>query len=229
MTTGMRDPFAPFAAATPDRPFVVAQIGQSLDGRVATASGELRGINGDAALDHLHRIRAHVDAVVVGAGTVVADDPRLTVRRVAGANPARVAIDPRGRLGCGGRWLARDGAARLLVSAAPCRASVDAELVRLDACDGRISPPAIVAALFARGHRRLLIEGGPKTIAGFIEAGCVDRLHVLISPVIIGSGRTGFELSAIAKLEMALRPRAEIHLLGGGDILFDCDLRRGFR
>jgi diaminohydroxyphosphoribosylaminopyrimidine deaminase / 5-amino-6-(5-phosphoribosylamino)uracil reductase len=97
------DVFASFRLAATDRPFVIAQLGQSLDGRIATISGESRDINGAAALDHLHRLRAHVDAVVVGAGTIVADDPQLSVRRVAGKSPARVAIDPKGRLNCSGK------------------------------------------------------------------------------------------------------------------------------
>ncbi len=69
------------------RPFVVAQLGQSLDGRIALPSGESRDINGAAALDHLHRLRAAVDAVIVGVGTVTADDPQLTVRRVGEETP----------------------------------------------------------------------------------------------------------------------------------------------
>jgi diaminohydroxyphosphoribosylaminopyrimidine deaminase/5-amino-6-(5-phosphoribosylamino)uracil reductase len=77
-----------------NRPFVVAQLGQSLDGRIATLAGESQWINRDGALDHVHRLRAAVDAVVVGVGTVIADNPRLNVRRVAGRNPARVVIDP---------------------------------------------------------------------------------------------------------------------------------------
>ena len=87
---------APLINADPSRPFVVAQLGQSLDGRIATPTGESRWINKDEALDHVHRIRANVDAVLVGVGTVVADDPILNVRRVPGRNPARVVIDPQG-------------------------------------------------------------------------------------------------------------------------------------
>ncbi|MFZ4534452.1 MAG: RibD family protein, partial [Alsobacter sp.] len=114
----IEDPFAPFRASPAGAPFVVAQLGQSLDGRIATVSGESRYINGMAALDHLHAIRAHVDAVLVGIGTVLADDPQLTVRRVAGRNPARVVLDPRGRLpDC--RCLADDGVRRIVLRARP--------------------------------------------------------------------------------------------------------------
>ena len=216
--------FAPFREAPSDRPFVVAQIGQSLDGRIATVSGDSRDISGPAALDHLHRLRAHVDAVVVGAGTIAADDPRLTVRRVEGLNPARVAIDPRGRLDARGRWLHEDGARCLLVSAAPRTANARAELVSLAAREGVIAPAAIVEALFARGLRRILIEGGARTIAAFVEARCLDRLHALVAPVIIGSGRAALELAPIERLNAALRPRTRAYVLEGGDVLFDCDL-----
>lgn len=220
------DPFAPFRAAPADRPFVVAQLGLSLDGRIATISGESRGINADAALDHLHAIRANVDAVVVGAGTVEADDPQLNVRRVKGKHPVRVVIDPSGRLGSSYKWLARDGVKRLLVSAAG-RAPHGAELLRLPAENGVIAPRDIVMALFDMGLRRILIEGGARTISSFMDAGCVDRLHLLMAPVIIGSGKMGIELAPITSLADALRPTTTIHPLGGGEVLFDCDLSNG--
>src|SRR5258706_10172199 len=92
------------------KPFVVAQLGQSLDGRIALPTGESKYINGPAALDHLHRLRAEVDAVIVGIGTVIADDPELTVRRVEGRNPARVIIDPNARLALPCRCLENNGA-----------------------------------------------------------------------------------------------------------------------
>jgi riboflavin-specific deaminase-like protein len=219
------DIFAPFLSASPHRPFIVAQLGQSLDGRIATISGESRFINGTAALDHLHRLRAHVDAVVVGAGTVTIDDPQLTVRRVGGCNPVRVVIDPKGRLAPGGRWLAPDGTRRIVVTAAE-HSGVDAEIVRLSPlADGSLSPAAIVAALFERGLRRILVEGGARTISAFIDADCVDRLHVLVAPMIIGSGKPGLALRPVPELERALRPQTCVRLLEDGDVLFDCDLR----
>ncbi|WP_294537519.1 dihydrofolate reductase family protein [uncultured Rhodoblastus sp.] len=217
------DVFAPFCAAPAHRPFVVAQLGQSLDGRIATISGESRNISGDAALDHLHRLRAHVDAVIVGAGTIVADDPRLSVRRILGQSPARIVIDPSGRLGEGWNWLAEDGVRRLVVCSAAIEPPAGAETILVPACENRIPPAAILDALFALGFRRILVEGGARTIAAFIEEGCLDRLHVLVAPIIIGSGRSGLDLAPEPKLALARRPSATAYLLGQGEVLFDCD------
>ena len=100
------DVFGPLRKGTVDDFVIVGQIGQSLDGRVATESGHSKYINGPAGLVHLHRLRALVDAVVVGVGTAIADDPQLTVRRVSGPQPARVVIDPKGRLGADARMFA---------------------------------------------------------------------------------------------------------------------------
>jgi riboflavin-specific deaminase-like protein len=222
------DVFAPFRAAPPHRPFVVAQLGQSLDGRIATISGESRNISGEPALDHLHRLRAQVDAVIVGAGTIVADDPRLSVRRIFGRSPARIVIDPSGRLGSGWNWLAEDGVRRIVVCAAAIEPPAGAETILIPACENRISPAAIVDALFALGFRRILVEGGARTIAAFIEEGCLDRLHVLVAPVIIGSGRSGLDLPPEPNLALALRPNATAYLLGHGEVLFDCDFS-GYR
>ena len=93
------DIFGPLRNGVVDDLVVVGQIGQSLDGRIATESGHSKYINGPAGLAHLHRLRALVDGIVIGVGTAIADDPQLTVRRVSGAHPARVVIDPKGRLG----------------------------------------------------------------------------------------------------------------------------------
>ncbi|MFV0280191.1 MAG: RibD family protein [Rhodoblastus sp.] len=213
------------AGAGAMQPFVGAQLGQSLDGRIATISGESRYINGKAGLDHLHRLRAAVDAVVVGAGTIAADDPQLTVRLVEGRSPARIVIDPGGRVCGAGRWLADDGVARIIVSAAQRAAPAGVETIVLPARDKRIAPSAIVAALFSRGYRRLLIEGGARTISAFIDAGAVDRLHLIFGCTIIGSGHAGLQLRPLERLADALRPTTEVYRLGARDVLFDCCLR----
>src|SRR5436309_9997591 len=110
------DVFGPLRKGTVDDLVIVGQIGQSLDGRIATESGHSKYINGPAGLAHLHRLRALVDAIVVGVGTAIADNPQLTVRRVAGSQPARVVIDPAGRLPMTARLFAEDGIRRLAMT-----------------------------------------------------------------------------------------------------------------
>ncbi|WP_457106211.1 RibD family protein [Methylobacterium sp. P5_C11] len=217
--------FAPFRAGTAQRPFVVAQLGQSLDGRIATRSGDSKYINLCPALDHLHRIRAQVDAVVVGIGTVLADDPLLTVRRVDGASPARVVIDPSGRIPPTARCLAEDGVRRLVVCRSNAAVPRSAEAVRM-ADHAAFCPRAIVARLGSLGFARVLIEGGARTVSSFIDAGAIDRLHLMVAPMLMGSGRCGLDLRPISALSEAMRPLTTSYHLGGGEVLFDCDLRR---
>ena len=219
------DIFVPLLNAPPDRPFVVAQLGQSLDGRIATVTGESQWINGRPALDHLHRLRAHVDAVVVGIGTAKADDPALTVRFVAGRNPARVVVDPGGRLSAKARCLVDDGAERIVIG--PDRKDLPDGVACLDVGSrGRKFCPRVIAnALYQHGLRRILIEGGAWTVSRFIEARAVDRLHMLVAPVILGSGKPGIDLSPIHSIGDALRPAAAAYVLDEGEVVFDCDLR----
>jgi diaminohydroxyphosphoribosylaminopyrimidine deaminase / 5-amino-6-(5-phosphoribosylamino)uracil reductase len=217
--------FGPLRRGRVDDLMVIGQTGQSLDGRIATVGGRLEYINGAAGLAHLHRLRAVVDAVVIGIGTALCDDPQLTVRHVAGPNPARVVIDPRGKLPDDARVLAADGARRVVVAAetTAARLPTGVERVAVPETDGRFAPAAILAGLAAAGFRRILIEGGADTLSGFLAAGCLDRLHVVIAPIILGSGRPSCTLPAIADAEDALRPRVKTVLLGD-EVLFDCDL-----
>jgi len=213
--------YAPVAAGNAEPAFVIGQLGQSLDGRIATPTGRSHYVNGPESIDHLHRLRALVDAVIVGAGTVLADDPRLTVRLVAGPNPARVAIDPGGRLPDTARLFADDGARRFVIQAAERRRPAGVTSITLAMRDGRLNPRDIIAALAGHGLRRLLVEGGGKTVSQFLSAGALHRLHVTVAPVVIGSGPVGLALPPIDRLESALRPAAAIHRLGE-DVLFDC-------
>ena len=219
------DIFGPLRQGAVDDLVVVGQCGQSIDARIATATGHSHYINGEAGLAHLHRLRALVDAVVIGVGTAVADDPQLTVRRVAGPSPARVILDPNGRLPPSARALAPDGIRRLVVTAAgtPTKLPAEVEVVPLAAEAGRLAPASILAALAARGFRRVLIEGGADTVSRFLAARCLDRLHVLIAPIILGGGRSSLELPPIARVDEAMRAPMRAHALEG-DLLLDCDL-----
>lgn len=209
-----------------DGGWVVGQLGQSLDGRIATPTGASKYINGSGALRHLHRLRAAVDAVVIGVGTAVADDPQLTTRLVDGPSPVRVVIDPQGRLPQGARML-HDGAGTVLRVTTPGAPDVPGTgRIDLDCTDGTIPPAAIVAALACRGLARLLIEGGACTLARFVDAGQLDELHLMVAPIVLGSGMTGLNLAPIDGLDQALRPQVRTMRFADGDMLAICRLAR---
>ena len=219
------DVFGPLRTGAVDDLVVVGQIGQSLDGRIATATGHSHYINGPDGLVHLHRLRALVDAVVIGVGTALADDPQLTVRRVQGPQPARVVIDSRGRLPGSAKVLAADGVRRLVVTAAGSQLALPdgVKIVALPSPDGRLAPADILTALAGHGLRRILVEGGADTVSRFMTAGCLDRLHVMVAPTILGSGRASFDLLPIARADEAVRFPVRVTQFNG-DVLFDCDL-----
>ena len=211
---------------------VIGQIAQSVDGRIATEQGHSHYITGQDDILRLHRLRALVDAVVVGAGTANADNPRLTVRKVKGANPARVILDPDGRLS---PHLAVfvDGSARTIVIRGQSSAvgpSTGIEEIRLPVTASEppethrgFAPTEIVEALRMRGLKRLLVEGGGVTVSRFLQAGVLTRLHVAVAPMLLGSGRHSLTLLPISDLARALRPPCSRYQLGN-DVLYDFDL-----
>lgn len=203
------------------RPFVIGQLGQSLDGRIATSTGKSRYIGCPEAIGHLHRVRALVDAVVVGVGTVIADDPQLNVREAEGPSPVRVVIDPNFRLPATARMLGDGGRPIYVVQADDRAREQDVEPVAVKLCEGKFHPADIVQALAARGFRRILVEGGAATGSAFLSAGVLDRFHLAIAPIVIGSGPIGINLPPIDELDGALRPATTTYRLGR-DVLFDC-------
>jgi len=215
--------FAPLFAAPrqPGGAVVVGRLAQSLDGRIAASNGASQWIGGAGDLRHTHRLRALCHAVVVGAGTIAADDPRLTTRLVPGPDPLRVVLDPMRRLGTGYRVFT-EAPPTLLVAATegPARHG-RAEVLRLPPdADTGCDVPELVAALAARGLTRIFVEGGGVTISRFLRAGCLDRLHVTIAPLILGSGRPAFVLPEVTCISDGLRAPWAVHALGD-DILVD--------
>jgi riboflavin-specific deaminase-like protein len=213
------------------RPTTIAHLGQSLDGYIATGSGDSYYVTGPANVVHLHRLRALCDAVVVGAGTVARDDPRLTVRHVDGANPVRVILDPRRRLSAERRVFVSQDAPTVLVCAeehalGPGERHGLAEVMAVPAEHGRLRLDVLLQQLRERGLRTVFVEGGGTTVSSFLEAGLLDRLHVAIAPLVTGSGRRGLSLPARDKIADCLRPPHRVFAMGG-DVLFDCDLRAG--
>ena len=222
------DLYLPLASARGTAPMVLGQLGQSIDGSIATASGHSHYVTGKTSILHLHRLRALSDCVIVGAGTVAADDPRLTTRLVSGANPVRVVLDPQLRLPAESHVFSDTEARTVRVHAADVRPSqsnpTHVETLPLPALAGKLDLSALLAELQARGYHVILVEGGGVTVSAFLEAGLLDRIHIAVAPFILGAGRPGLRIPSPAHLQECLRPPPRIYLLGD-DVLFDCDLR----
>jgi diaminohydroxyphosphoribosylaminopyrimidine deaminase / 5-amino-6-(5-phosphoribosylamino)uracil reductase len=227
---GVLDLYLPICGATLARPIIVGHLGQSLDGFIATHTGDSHFVTGHANIVHLHRMRALCDAVIVGAGTVAADDPQLTTRHVEGPSPLRVIFDPGRRLTADYRVFTDDSAPTLYVCAEsmirPGETHIGlAEVMGLPAgTDGTDDVSALVRALRARGSGRIFVEGGGVTVSAFLEANLLDRLHMAIAPLLIGDGRPAIRLPGRAALSDCLRPKYSVFRMGG-DVLFDCNLR----
>jgi diaminohydroxyphosphoribosylaminopyrimidine deaminase / 5-amino-6-(5-phosphoribosylamino)uracil reductase len=216
--------YGPLCAVPPGQNFAIAHLAQSLDGKIAALSGASRWISGEEDLCHTHRLRALADAVIVGADTVLHDDPLLTVRRCSGTHPVRVVIDPERKLGTHHKVFT-DRSARTIVIAAADRhngkAVPDVETIVLPR-DGRvIAPQAIRDVLAAQGLYWLFVEGGGVTISNFLREGCLDRLQITVAPVLLGSGRPSITLPPVSEPGLGLRPQIR-RLSLGADTLFEC-------
>ena len=209
-------------------PIVVGHLGQSLDGFIATHSGESQYVTGEENILHLHRMRALCDAVIVGAGTVAADDPQLTTRLVAGTSPLRVVLDPSRRLADHFRVFNDDAAETLYVCARAFEGSGKdsvgrATVVALDGNENGVDVAELLTMLRARGCRRIFVEGGGVTVSMFLEARRLDRLQMAIAPLLIGNGRPAIRLTPPDALSDCHRPRYRVFRMGA-DVLFDCEI-----
>ena len=211
----------------PDGCFVLGRLAQSLDGCIATASGASQWISGHSDIVHTHRLRALCDAIVVGAGTVRADDPQLTTREVEGSSPVRVVLDTERRLDASYRVF-RDGPETLLLCAAdaPGENRVGhAPVLRLPRAREGLDIACVLQTLASRGLKRIVVEGGGVTVSRFLAAGALDRLHVTIAPLLLGAGIPAFTLPGCDTPHQALRFAWSVHQLGA-DVLLDIQLDR---
>lgn len=190
------------------RPYVTLKMAMSLDGRVAAPDGSSRWISSPASRADAHRMRTEIDAIVVGVGTVLADDPVLTARTADGSaadrQPLRVVVDTRGRT---------PKAARVRGPEAPTLVATAREFGT--GPDGRVDLRAVLAALYRDGRRHVLVEGGPRLVASFLDADLVDEVLVYLAPLLLGAGRSAIEDGALATLADARHAELiEVRLLG---------------
>jgi len=220
---------------------IVAHLGQSIDAQIATSSGDAFYVTGEENRRHLHCLRALCNAVIVGAGTVVADDPQLTTRAVPGTNPVRVIVDPHARLRAPLKIL-DDGQARTILvhqSSADLtglamhfgpeiedhtgRVCCQVERLVVPDSDDAIAVRSLVKILRSIELRRLFVEGGGITVSRFFEERMLDRLHVAVAPVLVGKGTPALQLRGVARMMQAHRPPYAIYRMGE-DVLWDFDV-----
>jgi diaminohydroxyphosphoribosylaminopyrimidine deaminase/5-amino-6-(5-phosphoribosylamino)uracil reductase len=212
------------------RPYVLLKLAATLDGRIATARGESRWVSGAPARRFVHALRDRVDAVMVGAGTVLADDPALTCRVRGGRDPLRVVVDGRLRIGPRARVVRQRSAAATLVAtteAASVRrrralVAAGAEVLLFPGRGGRMRIGALLAALGARGVVSVLVEGGGDLAAAMLRERVVDRLLLVSVPRLLG-GDARPMLGALGIARLARTPRlvdARVIRLGS-DLLWE--------
>lgn len=217
------------------RPHVTVSYAQTLDGRMATRGGSSRWISGSESLVFAHRLRAEHDAIMVGAGTVVADDPRLTVRHVPGRDPLRVVVDSRLRIPLDAAVLAGGAANGTLLAVTPAATghrrraatALGATVLMLPPdADGRVDLRALLAELAERGVGSVMVEGGAALITSLLRARLVDRLAVCVAPMVLGTGIDAVGDLGIAALSGALRLHSVAVERYGADIVVDGWLTR---
>lgn len=210
------------------RPRVTLHYAQTLDGRIATRTGHAQWISCGQSLRLAHELRAQHDAVLVGVGTVLADDPRLTVRLVPGASPLRVILDSTLRLPLTAHVLTDRAAPTLLATTGDATAArrdlvsrTGTEVLLLEGDDGAVSLPALLDRLGERDIRSVLVEGGSTVITSFLRQGLIDRLVVCVAPKIAGAGIEAIGDLGIRQMGDALRICDMRIELVGDDLVLD--------
>lgn len=226
---GLPDPRDLDAATIPaSHPLVTVHYAQTIDGRIASRTGDARWVGGERSLRLAHELRAAHDAVLVGIGTVLADDPKLTVRLVPGRSPVRVVVDSRLRTPLNANVLA-SVEARTIVATTPQASEERAAAIRMRGArvlrvkadaEGHVDLRALLARLRGDGIRSLLVEGGRGIITATLRERLVDRLTVCIAPKVLGEGIAAVGDLHIDRLRDAMTFERAGFVACGGDVVF---------
>jgi GTP cyclohydrolase II len=213
-----------------DRPHVVVKYAQTLDGRIATRTGDARWISGEQERTVAHAMRAGCDAVLVGARTMLQDDPQLTVRMVPGASPMRVVLDSTLRTPLTAKVLSGDAATVLLCrpDADPARrrelAAAGVVVREVGGGPGGLAIGEVLRLLRSLGVESLLVEGGGRVITSMLQAGAADRVVVSVSPTIIGAGVDAVGPLGVDRVADGIRLVHRSVQLAGADVLLGYDV-----
>jgi diaminohydroxyphosphoribosylaminopyrimidine deaminase/5-amino-6-(5-phosphoribosylamino)uracil reductase len=216
---------------TKKRPFATLKLAMTLDGRIATDTGDSKWISSPKSRELVHHWRAQSDAVMVGAGTVIEDDPKLTCRIRGGRDPIRVVIDGRLRTSQAAKvYHPRSGAKTILVTSltnlARARRTYESERVEVLALGGGGEVPLkpLMRSFAQRGWARILVEGGANLAGALLQAGVLDRIALFVAPKIVGGGRSAIEGLRIGSMKDAIRVKNLVAGRLGSDWLLEADL-----
>lgn len=190
-------------------PFVTLKLAQTLDGNIATCTGDSKWITSKASRVRGHQLRAEADAILVGRGTVMADDPELSVRYVDGCSPTKIVLDSQLKIGLNARIF---GGAPLIIATTEtvCEKRVEerknkgAQVWQLPMLNGQINLKAVLQKAAQIGLRHILIEGGSRVAASTLRLSLVDRIAAFVAPKILGAGLPSVGSLAIASITDAI-------------------------
>lgn len=193
-----------------NKKLTIAQLGQSIDGRIALNNGNSHYINDKKGIHYLHCLRSISDAIIVGSNTIKKDNPQLTTRKIKGSNPRRIIID--GSLSLTNKYkIFNDGYENIIFTKSKKNKILNnSTIIRLDKND---FTKKIMYQIDKLGYKYVLIEGGSKTISEFINNKYIDLLQFIIAPIVIGSGINSLNLKEIKNLNKALRPKFSYNIL----------------
>jgi diaminohydroxyphosphoribosylaminopyrimidine deaminase/5-amino-6-(5-phosphoribosylamino)uracil reductase len=219
-----------FKYITKKIPWVILKTAQTLDGKIAACSGQSRWISGETSRKHVHKMRSESDAVLVGIGTVLADDPELTVRGMRGAQPRRIILDSRLRIPLDSRLVRSSDPEKTVIATvrnAPCgkmkslqESGVTVWILKQDA-EGRVDTGALLKKAFEEGIASILIEGGNAVNTSFLKAKQVDQITLFTAPRIFGKGLDAFGDLGVLDPSDAVEFRSERWFRSGSDMVFE--------
>ena len=193
-----------------NKKLVIAQIGQSIDGRIALNNGNSHYINNPKSIIYLHCLRSISDAIIVGSNTIKKDDPLLTTRKIKGKNPKRIIID--GSLSLNNKYkIFNDGNENIIFTKSNKNIKLNnSTIIRLKE---KNFTKNFITQIKKLKYKHILVEGGSKTISELINNNYIDILQFMIAPILIGSGINSLNLKEISNLNKAIRPKQNFNEL----------------
>ena len=218
-----RDFYAPyFKFITTGIPFVTVKFAQSIDGRIATATGHSRWISSPESLKFAHKLRAINDAILVGSNTLKSDDPLLTTRLVKGRNPIRIVLSKSGKIELKSKMF-KDNAARNIIATSRdsrLKRVINGDIIYLKRQSDSVSLKELLKKLGKIGIMTLLIEGGAETVTSFLKQKLVDKIYICMAPIMIGNGINSIGDLGIKKISGALKLEKTEWRKSGPDMIF---------